>query len=45
MHQDETSEMRGSDVEINVLGMKPVQYVGGGGLLEGLARGWKRGEK
>lgn len=42
MHQDETGEMRGSDVKINVLGMKPVQYVGGGGLLEGLERGWKR---
>lgn len=44
MHQDETSEMRGSDVKINVLGTKPVQYVGGGGLLGGLERGWK-GEK
>lgn len=44
MHQDETSEMRALTLKsIYVkLGMKQLQYVGSGGLLDGLERGWKR---
>lgn len=46
MHQDETGEMRALTLKsIYVkLGMKQLQYVGSGGLLDGLERGWKRGK-
>lgn len=47
MHQDETSEMRALKLKSMYvkLGMKQLQCVGGGDLLDGLDHGWKRGTK